>query len=614
MRAISAAILAALLLLLAGSGQAMAAVGVSVVAPAQGQSLANSHQAFEVTVSGAPVEEVGVTCVLDNAALPCAANTPFYVEQLANGGHTLLVAAWRRNDLADRALVTRSFTSADAAAPTLDLLWPLAGATIDQNFVAAFESDGASTLYCRLDATPYEPCEIVQTGDTLLGVFHAAPGALANGSHQFTARAADPAGNVTTRSRTFTVDDNANPTLELVEPQDGSTIAESPFNVFAGTDDDANGVACQVDGSPDEDCDDAHRDARPLALGNGPHTIAVTATDHVGRTAVATSSVVVDDTTPPVVTIDEPGGGQTLTDDLNGTVSVDQSAKVECRIDGGAWGACVQGGKSEWHVGAFSEPIAFAAANGAHTVEARATDGAGNVSTTSVSFVTADGAAPALDVLLPADGATVTSPLLVLPIGELSALCEFSVDGGTFKDCYGQPEDVFGIDLGAGNHTIAVRASDRAGNASTVTRNVTVPSPPSPPSPPTDGGGGGTPQPPPPPATPSKIKVVLGRIKVSKTAKGFALLVQGKLVNAGGPATCPASVEIAVSAGRKRVTKGTTVTRRVNGVCTFRKRLKVAKRYAGKRLDVRVTGGGAPVGGIDVTPFGGDGKVKLPRS
>jgi hypothetical protein len=404
--------------------------------------------------------------------------------------------------------------------------------------------------------------------------------------------------------------DITDPTLDVIEPVSGSTLAETPLTVFAATDDDANGVACQVDGASEASCDDAHLDARALAAPNGSHTIALTATDNSGRTTTATSTITVDDTTAPVVTIDEPSNGQTLTDDFDGVVSVDQSARVECRIDGGSWGACIPGGESAWHVGSFSEPFAFAAANGAHTVDVRAIDGAGNVGTAAVSFTVADVTAPALDVLLPGDGATVQSPLLVLPIGEPAALCEFSVDGGAFKACYGQSATVYKIDLGPGSHTVTVRLSDRAGNAATATRSVTVPSPTAPPP-----GGGTTPPPSPSPGvTPVTIKVVLGRFKVRKTPRGFKVLVKGKLVTSSGPATCPASVNVLALLKAKRVAKGVATPRSMAGTCEFQRWLTIGRRYAGKRLEIRVDGTGGPAPGVEVNPFGGSGKLKLPRA
>jgi plastocyanin len=207
----------------------------------------------------------------------------------------------------------------------------------------------------------------------------------------------------------------------------------------------------------------------PVAVtGAGEHMVHFRATDEAGNTSpegMSHFTVVKSDTTPPTVTASVAG-----TQDGDGsyvgkaTVTVVASdtgsgiAAVEYRVDGGAWTA-------------YTAPVPVTAP-GAHTVDSRARDVAGNASApASVSFtVVAGGDTTAPLVSLAVSGeqdgdwsyvgqASVT--LTATDAGSGVASVEYKVDSGAWTR-YTAPVVVSTL----GAHTVGARATDVAGNVS----------------------------------------------------------------------------------------------------------------------------------------------------
>jgi plastocyanin len=207
----------------------------------------------------------------------------------------------------------------------------------------------------------------------------------------------------------------------------------------------------------------------PVAVtGAGEHMVHFRATDEAGNTSpegMSHFTVVKSDTTPPTVTASVAG-----TQDADGsyvgkaTVTVVASdtgsgiAAVEYRVDGGAWTA-------------YTTPVPVTMP-GAHTVDSRARDVAGNASApASVSFTVVAGGdttAPlaSLAVSGKQDGdwsyvgqASVT--LTATDAGSGVASMEYKVDSGAWTR-YTAPVVVSAL----GAHTVGARATDVAGNVS----------------------------------------------------------------------------------------------------------------------------------------------------
>ncbi len=187
------------------------------------------------------------------------------------------------------------------------------------------------------------------------------------------------------------------------------------------------------------------------------------------------------DRTPPVVTITEPSDGETV----NGIITVSLTASDNvgvtgtwARIDTGAW---VAGSIFSWDTTLETD--------GSHTIEAMASDAAGNLGYDLIS-VTVDNGPPTPDTTPPI--VTITSPLAGSTVGGSVTIAV------TATDNVGVTEVAISIDGGSwivgstyswdttletdGPHTIDAMASDAAGNIGydsiDVTVDNTVPPPP----------------------------------------------------------------------------------------------------------------------------------------
>lgn len=227
---------------------------------------------------------------------------------------------------------------------------------------------------------------------------------------------------------------------------------------------------------------------------DGAHTIAARAVDTSGNASTASVDVWVTnspsgsagstDTTAPTVTFSTPSAGATV----SGTVTVEGAASddasvagVEVRVDSGAWQAASGTGSWSW---AWS---ASGAAAGTHTLTARATDSSGNTATAtrsvSVASNSSGDAPPALSITTPATGATVTGTVSVQ--GTVSddtgvARLEVAVDDKPWQAVYAKASWAWPWATGHlsnGGHTLHVRATDTAGNATTKALTVTVSNP-----------------------------------------------------------------------------------------------------------------------------------------
>ena len=135
--------------------------------------------------------------------------------------------------------------------------------------------------------------------------------------------------------------------------------------------------------------------------------------------------------------------------------SNEPGATFECRLDGGAWGAC----SSPETIGLLLD--------GSHTFEVRAIDGAGNVDASPASHTwTVDTVAPDSSFsVVPADPSNDTTPTFEFSANEAGSSLQCRLDGGVWGSC-SSPETLG--PLADGSHTFEVRATDAAGNQETA--------------------------------------------------------------------------------------------------------------------------------------------------
>jgi hypothetical protein len=262
----------------------------------------------------------------------------------------------------------------DTTAPETTITSGPTGTTTDSTPTFAFSSSEAgSTFECRLDAGAYVACTSPK-----------AYSGLSTGSHSFSVRAKDAAGNVdaSPATRSWTIQSAAPADHQPVAAYAYSPTTPAPgqavsFDASSATCDDAPCTYTWVDDGPDGP------GGAQWPLGNGKtmtftfqdpgvKNVRVAVTDADGDTDSTMKSVTVSsappaDTTAPETTIDS--GPTGTTSDNTPTFAFSSSeggSTFACRVDSGSWASCA----SPWTTSALSD--------GAHSVAVRATDAAGN--------------------------------------------------------------------------------------------------------------------------------------------------------------------------------------------------------------------------------------------
>lgn len=321
--------------------------------------------------------------------------------------------------------------------------------TADFQFaVTDFGGSGIKKEQCRLDNGPKTQC----TSPVHLE-------SLADGPHEFQVWLTDNAGHESVNFANWTVDTEP-PTATIESGPSGPFGSEEATFTFSGADNDGGtGVAaleCSFDGHGFSPC----TSPRTLTgLGDGPHVFEVQAIDAAGNVSDTVTRGWTVDTIAPQIALG--GRSSDPTGERFGTVEFDATdpggtgiAKTECRFDGAQLAPCT------------SPATINGLADGLHTFEVKATDGAGNSATKTYSW-NVDGTPPT---------ATIDSKP-ANPISSASASFSFSGNDGTgtgvqafecrldsagFEPCT-SPKAFSG--LADGVHTFEVKASDKVGNA-----------------------------------------------------------------------------------------------------------------------------------------------------
>ncbi|EYS61791.1 Ig-like domain-containing protein, partial [Acinetobacter baumannii] len=277
----------------------------------------------------------------------------------------------------------------------------------------------------------------------------------------------DAAGNSSSvnDTQTYTVDTTA-PDAPVINPVNGTdpiTGTAEPGSTVTVTYPDGT-TATVVAGT-----DGSWSVPNPGNLVDGD-TVTATATDPAGNTSLPGTGTVSADITAPVVALDD-----VLTNDstpaLTGTVN-DPTATVVVNVDGVDYPA-VNNGDGTWTLADNTLPTL---ADGPHTITVTATDAAGNVGN-DTAVVTIDTSLPvvSLDDLTTND----TTPALTGAIDDPTATVVVNVDGIDYPatnngDGTWTLADNTLPALIDGPHTVAVTATDPAGNTATDTATLTI--------------------------------------------------------------------------------------------------------------------------------------------
>ncbi|PVE05461.1 Ig-like domain-containing protein, partial [Limnohabitans planktonicus] len=186
-------------------------------------------------------------------------------------------------------------------------------------------------------------------------------------------------------------------------------------------------------------------------------TVSVTASNAAGVVSAAKTLTLQIDasiTTPVISLISDTGSNSTDKVTSNGTftVSADSDSLLTYSTNGTTWSST------------------FTAAEGANTVQVRATDAAGNVATSSAFSFTLDSQTSVFTVALSCDSGTASDKLsrdatLVITGAEAGADISYSTNGSTWTSTYTAAE---------GLNTVKVRVMDAAGNQRTQDYSFTL--------------------------------------------------------------------------------------------------------------------------------------------
>ena len=344
-------------------------------APADPSTSTSASIAFNSSETGSTFE-----CKLDAGAY-AACTSPKANSALAAGSHTVSVRATDAAGNTDATPSTWTWTigtGADTTAPDTTIASGPASPTTSTSSSFGFTStESGSTFTCRVDAAAYASCSSPKVNS-----------GLSMGSHTFSVRAADAAGNTdaTPASQTWMI--------QSAPPADSQPVAAYVYSPTAP----ATGQAVSFDASSatcadapctyswaDDGSDGSGGTQWPLGSGKtlsftfqgtGVKNVRVTVTDADGDSDSTMKSITVSsappaDTTAPDTTITSgPANSTTSTSASFAFTSTETGSSFTCKLDAGAYASC-------------SSPKAYSALSiGSHTFSVRATDAAGNTDAT----------------------------------------------------------------------------------------------------------------------------------------------------------------------------------------------------------------------------------------
>ena len=301
----------------------------------------------------------------------------------------------------------------------------------------SFSGELSAIFECKLDAGAFTSC----TSPRQLS-------ALSHGSHNFSVRQVDQAGNVSNYAE-------GNWTVDLVAPQapvitsGPPPFTSSPTATITYTGEAGATFSCSLDETPLPTCTSPRN---LTGLDEGAHSFVVKQTDQAGNSSAdATRTWTVDSNAlPPEITTRPPllSASAAATFAFTGK----SGASFKCSLNGGAFQAC-------------SSPVVLTGlADGVRSFSVAQTDLANNVSEPAAVTWTVDTTAPVKPVITPlANIILAVRDITINFSGEGGASIECRLDTGSWNPCTSPLSLSL---LPEGQHAVEVRQTDLAGNTS----------------------------------------------------------------------------------------------------------------------------------------------------
>ncbi|HMI88012.1 MAG TPA: hypothetical protein VK550_28205 [Polyangiaceae bacterium] len=234
-------------------------------------------------------------------------------------------------------------------------------------------------------------------------------------------------------------------TIDTYPPNPSNAV--SPSFTFSSTKMGST-FQCRIDGAAFVAC----TSPTVVAVAPGAHSFQVYAVDAGGVVDPSPANYMWSvDTTPPTVSIVTHPVNPTKLVDASFSFSSSEAGTTECRIDGGSWGICSS---------LTTMQYLGLAANFTHTFDVRVTDAAQNPGSASFTW-TIDTTPPTTTITGGPAGTLYIRDANVAFIANETATFECSLDGAAWAACT-SPRAITGLLVGS--HSLAVRATDPAGN------------------------------------------------------------------------------------------------------------------------------------------------------
>lgn len=403
-------------------------------------------------------------CSWNNGTTYAVCTSPLNVVR-AEGAHQLLVRATdKAGNVGDS--VSHSF-AIDLTAPTVTITSSPADFSSSANAAFAFtgvdDATPITVFECRIDGQVFASCTSPRnyTG-------------LAQGLHTFEVRGRDNSGNMSSpASRSWIVDTTA-PSITFIQtPANPTKSANADYRYSIVDSGSGSGIAstqCSIDGAALSDCAADAKSYTGLAAGS--HTFKVRATDKAGNFREATHSFVIDQNPPTIRFTRVPPNPSkdaqyrfefVATDDLG-------VARVECRLDAGAWIAC----------DSFTQHNVALLIGGDIRFSVRAIDTAANVSPEATHMWQVDLTPPKIEFYqsppaLAATGSTISLGFTATDAQTAVATVSCTLNGAATACTSGQL--VTYPNMAIGDYVFVVTATDLAGNTRTGTKTWKIKDP-----------------------------------------------------------------------------------------------------------------------------------------
>ncbi|WP_441296387.1 Ig-like domain-containing protein, partial [Alteromonas sp. KUL150] len=373
----------------------------------------------------------------------------------------------------------------DVTAPTISLNDPGINGDATPTLSGLTDAEPGSTI----TLTVTDSAGVTQTFTTTVladGTFTVeVPNAVAEGTYSVTAEVTDGAGNTAqatasgdydSTSPSTTVNQPA-PTNDTTPNVSGETDAPPGSEVvIVVTDSEGNEqtivTTVGADGTFNEDV--------PAELSEGEYTVDVTVTTPAGNSSTTTVTGEID-TTPPIVNIDPQTDGSDTTPTISGSTDLPPGSTVTIVVTDSAGNTQTIDAIVDEN-GDFSVDVQTPLTEGEYTVEARATDEAGNTTTVTENGGNIDTQAPTIS-LEPLGTGNDTTPSISgstnLEAGSTVTLTVTDSAGNsqTFTatvDENGEFSADVPAELADGDYTVEATATDAAGNSASTSQTGTV--------------------------------------------------------------------------------------------------------------------------------------------